>query len=83
MEAVEVKTGYASLKLLFLANLGNAVHPGSEVDTTKLEDGLVYVKDFGTESDDSKGFFEMNYGTRTTKVTAVGCKSDLLKESTK
>jgi len=45
------------LKLLFLASLGNEVYPGSEVDTTKREDGLVYVKDLGTETDDSKVIF--------------------------
>ena len=45
------------MKLLFLASLGNEVYPGSEVDTMKLEDGLVYVKDLGTETNDSKVIF--------------------------
>jgi hypothetical protein len=46
-----------SLKLLFLASLGNEVYPGSEVDMAELEDGLVYVKDFGTGTNESKGIF--------------------------
>ena len=45
------------MKSLFLASLRNEVYPGSEVDTTKVEDGLVYVKDLGTETNDSKGIF--------------------------
>jgi hypothetical protein len=43
--------------MLFLASQRNEVYPGSEVDTAKREDGLVYVKDLGTETDDSKGIF--------------------------
>jgi hypothetical protein len=47
---------------------------------------LVYVKDLGTETDDSKGIFghhrdEWQYTDK--KMKAVGCQSDLLKESTK
>jgi hypothetical protein len=45
------------LKLFFLANLGNEVYPVFEVDTAKLEDGLVYIKDLGTETYDSKEIF--------------------------
>ena len=33
------------------------MYPGSELDTTKLEDGLVFVKDQRTETNDSKGIF--------------------------
>jgi hypothetical protein len=33
------------------------VYPGFEVDTAKLEDGLVYIKDLGTETNDSKEIF--------------------------
>jgi hypothetical protein len=73
------------LKLLFLASLGNEVYPGSEVGTSKREDGLVYVGDLGTETNDreSSDIIAMNYGTRTRKMKAVGCQSYLLKESTK
>ena len=45
------------MELLFLGSLGNEVYPGSEVDTAKLEDRLVYVKDLETETDNSKGIF--------------------------
>lgn len=31
------------------------MYPGSEVDTAKLEDGLIYVKNPGSETNDSKG----------------------------
>jgi hypothetical protein len=59
VEADEIKTGYVSLKL-FLASVGNEVYPGSQVDTANLEDGLVYVKDLGTEINYSKGIFGQN-----------------------
>ena len=48
------------MKLLFLASLGKEVYPGSELDTAKLEEGLVCVKDLGTETNDSKGIFRQN-----------------------
>jgi hypothetical protein len=53
VEADELKTGQGKLKL-FLESLGNEVYPGSEVDTVKLLDGLVYVKELGTETNDNK-----------------------------
>jgi hypothetical protein len=56
VEVDETKTGEVSSKL-FLASLGNEVYPGSEVDMAKVEDGLVYVKDLGTETNDSKKIF--------------------------
>jgi len=74
------------VKLLFLASLGNEVYPGSEVDTAKLGDGLFYVKDLGTETNDNKEIFghhRNELSNTEKKMKAVGFQSDLLKESTK
>jgi hypothetical protein len=54
------------------------------VDTAELEDGLVYVKDFGTETNESKGIFghDRNELWNTYKKNAsCGCQFDLLKET--